>query len=90
MHGFATRLENPGPPSLAHRPWQSVRLCAGKLQVRRLHKLCWPGEHDEQEDSLASFLERTTFLLDTDTVTWLLLWETSSVHMYALHGPAAQ
>ena len=48
---------------------------AGHPQVRRLHKRCWPGEHEDQEESLASFLDHATFLLDAETVIWLLLWE---------------
>ena len=45
-------------------------------QICDLHKRCWPAEHDEEEDvSLGGFLDRATFLHDTDAVTWFLLWQ---------------
>ncbi len=63
-----------------HGPGSQSDEDAIELQVRRLHKQCWPGEHDEEEDSIAGFLHRATFLLDADTVTWLLLWEHAQLH----------
>lgn len=46
------------------------------LQVRALHRKCFPEEHiPGEEESLKDFMERITFLHDLKDCCWFLLWE---------------